>query len=629
MSKVEGNEYNKDSSKAEIFCENHRFAHTMAEHGLMGVRPAELSGLFGTASAVAPIEVHKHPIWSNSGTAHSSGLTGRSKESYHFLGADALATPRSPPQRGTHEGGAPGRAQWPQHCEQSPQICFTQPPEFAASSGRQFLASNALARSFSSSSSSSDGSESTLNAHDPYMHRSMTQHQQPQRGSTIADCISCFEELSTRNPSAHASEHALALSDPTHESSSCDSASSPSSPTSAAAATAAHNPHRRRNRAAKLSAEVQHVDFLQSSLTSSSEQRYSSSSAGISDNSDSSSLMDFGQQFAEQLLKAVSQSHYTNTDEVANVAQAMRSVELKSRALTETLKVLRNKPEGATASYAAFKWLISDEAARLFGTSYAREVLTKFSCTTLISCLRMGGMSERGIEVFDYLRETGCEINAHVFSAVLSACAASKRMDKAMEVKQLLDQNVHVRNVHTYTALLSCCEKCTPSVSDAPVTALHVLRDMRVDKIQPNAITYNSLVACLEKGGRHDDAKKVLSQMRSEGYTPSTSSEKLKSGIRPSALQPTGTQYVSTLGTTHVISGSTTNAAIPPPPPPPKSPPPANTLKAERQRVSQQTSAPTNLPIREQYTKMSSAPSTQMESLLPESLLRDVLVDED
>ena len=230
------------------------------------------------------------------------------------------------------------------------------------------------------------------------------------------------------------------------------------------------------------------------------------------------SVVEFGRAFAEELLSAMRSSASSLSEHVSErVAQVMRDVQLQSRALTETLKVLRNKPDGPEAAYAAFRWLISPEATHVHGPAYAHHVLTKFSCTTLISCLRLGNLPERGLEVFDWLRASTADLNAHVYSAALSCCAASKRLDKALEIKKEVsaDPSGSCRNTHVYTALMSVCEKCGECDM-----ALSLLDEMRCHGVSSNSITMNALLSALDKGRKHDRAFEVLSTMRSEGVAP-------------------------------------------------------------------------------------------------------------
>lgn len=220
-------------------------------------------------------------------------------------------------------------------------------------------------------------------------------------------------------------------------------------------------------------------------------------------------LIEFAKYLAEELVRSVD-------EDGGSVHEVLRRVELQSRALTETIKALRNRHKGPKAAYYAFKWLTSEDARNAFGLGYPEVVLTKFSATTLISCLRSGGLFDEAFEVFEWLRSTGVQLNAHVFSAVLSVCAASKRLDKAEAIHcELMKSHPHCVNTHVYTAMVSACEKCGEWRR-----ALELLEEMRCQGVKPNVITFNSLLSALDKARQHERALELLETMRSEDVAP-------------------------------------------------------------------------------------------------------------
>jgi pentatricopeptide repeat domain-containing protein 1 len=71
------------------------------------------------------------------------------------------------------------------------------------------------------------------------------------------------------------------------------------------------------------------------------------------------------------------------------------------------------------------------------------------------------------------------------------------------------------RNVHTYTALMNVCIKCSRHS-----LALETYKLMRHDRCLPNVVTYNTLVDVYGKMGSWEEAVNVLAVMKSEGVEP-------------------------------------------------------------------------------------------------------------
>lgn len=71
------------------------------------------------------------------------------------------------------------------------------------------------------------------------------------------------------------------------------------------------------------------------------------------------------------------------------------------------------------------------------------------------------------------------------------------------------------RNVHTYTALMNVCIKCSKHS-----LALETFKLMRQDKCVPNVVTYNTLIDVYGKMGSWEEAVNVLTVMKAEGVEP-------------------------------------------------------------------------------------------------------------
>lgn len=97
---------------------------------------------------------------------------------------------------------------------------------------------------------------------------------------------------------------------------------------------------------------------------------------------------------------------------------------------------------------------------------------------------------EKAHTLFQAMIDEGCVVDHEAFTALMSAYSRSALLDKAFsileEMKKLPDCQP---DVFTYSILIKSCLH----IGDFN-KAQHLLSDMKVQGIEPNTITYNTLI---------------------------------------------------------------------------------------------------------------------------------------
>mmetsp|Transcript_10079 Transcript_10079/g.28942 ORF Transcript_10079/g.28942 Transcript_10079/m.28942 type:complete len:760 (+) Transcript_10079:484-2763(+) len=148
--------------------------------------------------------------------------------------------------------------------------------------------------------------------------------------------------------------------------------------------------------------------------------------------------------------------------------------------------------------------------------------------TTAISAFTRAGDWERAMELFDDMEEAGVEADIHAYNSLLSACAAAGSWHKARDVFNAIRRRGVQPDVRSYNAFMSALERC-----EQPDRGLQLLSRMESSEgrksgdgqepmpdITPNLVTYNTLLSCLGKAKRLEDARRVLRQMKAAGLQP-------------------------------------------------------------------------------------------------------------
>lgn len=95
------------------------------------------------------------------------------------------------------------------------------------------------------------------------------------------------------------------------------------------------------------------------------------------------------------------------------------------------------------------------------------------------------------------------------FTAGISVCVHTQECQRAFRLLNQMKQRGVECSVHTYTALMNTCIKC-----GQPRLALDSYNMLLADGLQPNTITFNTLVDVYGKIGHCDQALRVLDIMK-------------------------------------------------------------------------------------------------------------------
>ncbi|XP_010524686.1 PREDICTED: pentatricopeptide repeat-containing protein At5g48730, chloroplastic [Tarenaya hassleriana] len=115
-------------------------------------------------------------------------------------------------------------------------------------------------------------------------------------------------------------------------------------------------------------------------------------------------------------------------------------------------------------------------------------------------------------ELFQALVDEGCIVNHEAYTALLSAYSRSGRFSEAYSLLERMKSTPNCQpDVHTYSILIKSCLQV--SAFDK-VQAL--LSDMRRQGIQPNTITYNTLIDAYGKAKMFVEMESTLIQMLGE-----------------------------------------------------------------------------------------------------------------
>lgn len=129
----------------------------------------------------------------------------------------------------------------------------------------------------------------------------------------------------------------------------------------------------------------------------------------------------------------------------------------------------------------------------------------------------------RAHELFDWVTSLphdhplSCLCDVYTYTAMISICANSKQVSKALELWDSMQARAVPKNVHTFSALMNVCIKCGEYQ-----LALKVFQEMCKDGCVPNRVTYHTLIDVYGKTGQWREALAALEQMKTKGVQPDT-----------------------------------------------------------------------------------------------------------
>ena len=126
-------------------------------------------------------------------------------------------------------------------------------------------------------------------------------------------------------------------------------------------------------------------------------------------------------------------------------------------------------------------------------------------------------MCGEGLQACEEMQASGIACNTIAYNTMLDACAMSCTMSRASKLLEDMAETFVEPDIITYSTIVK--GYCVEGDVDR---AFHVLAEMKKDgKFQPDEIMYNSILDGCAKQHRVDDALKVLDEMKASDIAPS------------------------------------------------------------------------------------------------------------
>lgn len=146
--------------------------------------------------------------------------------------------------------------------------------------------------------------------------------------------------------------------------------------------------------------------------------------------------------------------------------------------------------------------------------SYVSNGLTYLdssACAALFKELYRQGMSNRAIEIFDWMRtldsshELASLCDVYTYTTMISQCGTHQQLRRSLELVAEMRSRGIKCNVRTFTALMNVCIK-----ANEMDLALDVYGQMIREGCTANLVTYNTLIDIYGKTGQWAKAIEVL-----------------------------------------------------------------------------------------------------------------------
>ena len=151
-----------------------------------------------------------------------------------------------------------------------------------------------------------------------------------------------------------------------------------------------------------------------------------------------------------------------------------------------------------------------------------------FVYSALLDVCAKAGAEEESVRIMRMMKSDKVQPNVVSYSAYLSMFATigargdRKAPYKAMQALEEMRAAGLVPNEFSYSSAIASCASATTSIGCSPAVDLGrmLLAAMQRDGIEPDIITYNSLISSFEKGRQSTRAVQTLEQMRRAGVEP-------------------------------------------------------------------------------------------------------------
>ena len=119
-------------------------------------------------------------------------------------------------------------------------------------------------------------------------------------------------------------------------------------------------------------------------------------------------------------------------------------------------------------------------------------------------------------KLFDELPELNCERTVKSFNSLLASCVKSKEFDQVEKIFREVPQEVSIKaDVISYNIVINAfCEM------DALDKAILFFHDMEKNGMEPNLVTFNTLLTALYRKGQFFDGERVWATMENKNIAP-------------------------------------------------------------------------------------------------------------
>lgn len=210
-----------------------------------------------------------------------------------------------------------------------------------------------------------------------------------------------------------------------------------------------------------------------------------------------------GRAAVEVIMAVIGQGDWTLSTENSLTQIA---VQLRGSLVVEVLQRLAHQPSsGVDTALHFFDWAAQQ------GFQH-----TSATYSEIISILSSVGKVDAVDRLLQSMHTAGCIVTSKLLATVVQNYGAAGLADQAVEVFQKVKQSgKFVPHVFPYNALINVLVK-----AKAPLKALEVFQEMRLEKCKPDSYTYTMLIDGLGKAGKVDEVDELFLEMVRTGIRP-------------------------------------------------------------------------------------------------------------
>jgi pentatricopeptide repeat protein len=151
-----------------------------------------------------------------------------------------------------------------------------------------------------------------------------------------------------------------------------------------------------------------------------------------------------------------------------------------------------------------------DDAYKVLQSMKRRNVI---DWTTLISAYKNTGREEQALQLFDQMQQEGVEPNNITIISVLSACTSLQTLEHGKKVHKQITEKGLPLTMELQTALINLYGKCGELEE-----AVRLFQQMQHQGLEPNHVTYISLLRACASRQALDYGKRLHKQIIEKGY---------------------------------------------------------------------------------------------------------------